>query len=120
MQDTTVLGYKIPKGSLLVLASGRAGNHNNINRRKTHPPIPFDSQLRSPTSRAAALKGVWDDDATVLNFKPERWLNFERNEAGKTTMKFDGNKGYNMQFGGGPRGCFGKALAVCTLVVLGS
>jgi cytochrome P450 len=111
-QDTTVLGYNIPKGAFLALTQGRSGDNNNVNRRKTHPPIPPDSQLRSQTSRTAALKGIWDDDSTIMNFKPERWLNFERDGAGNTRMKFDSNKGYSMQFGAGPRGCFGKNLAV--------
>jgi hypothetical protein len=51
--------------------------------------------------------GVWDDDGSIYTFKPERWIDWEDGK-----MVYNARKGWNMQFGAGPRGCFGKQAAV--------
>jgi cytochrome P450 len=106
LEDTTILGHAIPKGSLIICATSRGDGKGS------KWSLPPDSPLRSTTSRTATLQGSWEDGGCVTNFRPERWLSCETDGEGNTTIRFDPNKGWNMPFGGGPRRCFGRALAV--------
>ncbi|KAK7224694.1 hypothetical protein V2G26_012697 [Clonostachys chloroleuca] len=103
--DTEILGFPIPKGAELFL-----NYHINL------PPIPVPESKRSRGSRAAVAKmgdGLNEKAGQNLDvFEPRRWL--VRDE--KT-----GNDKFNrfaipaLPFGGGPRGCFGRKLAVLEL-----
>jgi cytochrome P450 len=69
LQDTTVLGHRIPRGTdVFLMANGAGYLEPNM------PPTPSDA--RSPgaqSSQAKSLTGLWDD-SDIRVFKPERWL----------------------------------------------
>jgi cytochrome P450 len=98
--DTTVLGFAVPKGTDVFLMANGAGY--------LAPTMALpQSCTRSPGAEpGAALSGLWDD-ADVAAFKPERWI--------KTDGAFDSMAGPQLAFGLGPRGCFGKRLALQAL-----
>ena len=97
--DTTILGYPIPKGTLVLFMTKGPG--------VALPPITggLDESQRSASSRAT--KGEWNPHDVEL-YRPERWIvtNPETGEA-----EFNAAAGPMMAFGGGPRGCFGQRLA---------
>ncbi|KAK8008238.1 hypothetical protein PG991_010789 [Apiospora marii] len=100
--DTTVLGRHIPKGTNVFLMANGAGY--------LKPALRVGDGERSPGARRGegkSLSGVWDD-RDVFAFRPERWL---REEDGS----FDPQAGPQLAFGLGPRGCFGRRLAMVTL-----
>ncbi|KAL2181149.1 cytochrome P450 [Thermothelomyces heterothallicus CBS 202.75] len=121
MQDTTVLGRHIPKGTDVFLMANGAGY--------LEPNMPVPDEMRSPGARrqhasaagdnsgggggdgsgkkAPALTGAWDD-RDIGAFKPERWL---KREAGGGEA-FDPMAGPTLAFGLGHRGCFGKRFAL--------
>ncbi|KAK3390826.1 cytochrome P450 [Podospora didyma] len=106
LQDTTVLSHRIPKGTNVFLMANGAGY--------LEPNIPVDDSLRSPGARRAsgkALSGTWDD-SDIAKFRPERWLKVDE-ATGKET--FESTAGPTLAFGLGPRGCFGRRLALGTL-----
>ncbi|KAK7962805.1 uncharacterized protein PG986_003630 [Apiospora aurea] len=100
-QDTTVLGRHIPKGTNVFLMANGAGY--------LKPNLRLGDADRSVGARRAegkSLTGTWDD-ADVSAFRPERWL--------KEDGTFDPQAGPQLAFGLGPRGCFGRKLAMLTL-----
>ncbi|KAI0098779.1 cytochrome P450 [Nemania sp. FL0031] len=104
LQDTTVLGHHISKGTEIFLMANGAGY--------LEPNIDVPDTVRSPGARRSegkALTGRWDDD-DISAFRPERWL-----KPGPTSEIFDSMAGPQLAFGLGPRGCFGKKLALQTL-----
>jgi cytochrome P450 len=103
LQNTTVLGRHIPKGTIVFLLANGAGY--------LEPNMPVEETDRSPGARRRenkTLTGLWDD-ADIALFKPERWLKVHP-ETGVET--FDQMTGPNLSFGLGPRGCFGRRLAM--------
>jgi hypothetical protein len=93
-QDTTILGKFIPKGttiyvplSLIQSSSGHQAHSD---------------EARSESSKATKKITAWDPK-TVLEFEPSRWL---------VDGRFDSKAGPWMPFSLGPRGCYGRALAV--------
>jgi hypothetical protein len=115
MEDTMLLGHFIPKGSIIGCLPSHAGNINNRDRMKLAPEgfvIPPDSNIRSTTSRASGNRpGIWEDDSSMDAFRPERWIDVVEGKDG-SKMLYNPKKGYNVQFGGGVRGCFGKPVVV--------
>ncbi|KAK3936287.1 cytochrome P450 [Diplogelasinospora grovesii] len=112
LQDTTVLGCHIPKGTDVFLMANGAGY--------LEPNMPVDSNgggpglARSQGARresGKALTGTWDD-SDIAAFKPERWLTVDP-DTGKGT--YDPMAGPTLAFGLGPRGCFGRKLALMAL-----
>lgn len=108
VQDTIVLGYRIPKGTDVFFMANGAGY--------LEPNMAVDEAVRSPGARhyggdGKVLTGAWDD-GDVAEFKPERWLVLDP-ETG--TEVFDPLAGPTLAFGLGPRGCFGRKLAVQAL-----
>ncbi|KAM7208265.1 cytochrome P450 1A1 [Naviculisporaceae sp. PSN 640] len=111
LRDTTVLGKHIPKGTDVFLAGNGPGFQTG------NMPLGLteqDDEVRSPGARRKAgkmLSGLWEDDGTIGEFKPERWL--KKDDQGKVV--FDPLAGPTLAFGLGPRGCFGKRLALVGL-----
>lgn len=107
MVDTEVLGRRVPRDTNVFLMANGAGYLT--------PNMPVEDGLRGPGARtgaasnAKALTGTWADDDIGV-FRPERWL--------KTTaegLAVDPMAGPSLPFGAGPRGCFGKRLALQAL-----
>lgn len=96
--DTTVLGYRVPKGTDIFMVNEGPGYKA--------PAISVDDGLRSETSRTKHRGGQWNPDDMHL-FRPERWLV----HTGEGKVEFDGHAGPILAFGLGPRGCFGRRLA---------
>jgi cytochrome P450 len=105
--DTELLGYKIPKGTMLTcLVTGPT---------VMSPGFEIPDAQRSATSRAAKGEGrvrAWDPQDMAV-FNPDRWIV----RAGKDNMKdgqgveeFDPTAGPQLAFGLGTRGCYGKRL----------
>lgn len=111
LRDTTVLGRHIPKGTDVFLAGNGPGFQTG------NMPLGLteeDDEIRSPGARKKSekmLSGLWEDDGTIGQFKPERWL--KKDGEGKEV--FDPLAGPTLAFGLGPRGCFGKRLALVGL-----
>lgn len=105
--DTTVLGCHIPKGTDVFLMANGAGY--------LEPALPIDDAARSPGARRhhnnKALTGDWDG-ADITAFKPERWLRIDPVTGDEM---FDPMAGPTLAFGLGPRGCFGRRLALQSL-----
>lgn len=105
LEDTTVLGHKIPKGTNVFLMANGPGY--------LEPHMPVTDEGRSPGARQQAkslLTGAWNDD-NINEFLPERWL--ERDEAGREVH--NAQAGPSLAFGLGRRGCFGRKLALQVL-----
>lgn len=108
LRDTVVLGHHIPRGTDVFLMANGAGY--------IAPALPLDDASRSPGARrtesnARALAGDWND-ADIASFRPERWL---RTDPDTGAESFDPMAGPTLAFGLGPRGCFGRRLAVQSL-----
>lgn len=101
--DTELLGIPLKKGTnVLFMTNGPSF---------IAPSMHIDENLRSHSSQAAKDKvGEWDP-MDVSKFKPERWLKMD--DEGKVEMNFQA--GPTAQFGGGPRGCFGKLTFLANL-----
>jgi cytochrome P450 len=98
LHDTTVLGKFIPRGTnVFLMANGPGYLEPNMS-------LP-DSCTRS-SGASKPLTGLWDD-ADINAFKPERWI--------RQDGSFDPGAGPTLAFGLGPRGCFGKRLALQAL-----
>ncbi|KAK3659996.1 hypothetical protein LTR56_000922 [Elasticomyces elasticus] len=106
MQDTEILGHRIPKGTDVFLVNNGPGFITK--------PLPVDEQKRSKTSQESVSRhGMWDvSDIGV--FQPERWLT--KNEKGD--LVFDPLAGPMLGFGLGPRGCWGRKLALLEMNIL--
>lgn len=108
MCDATVLGRVVPRDTNVFLMANGAG-YLAPNR-----PVEPD-ELRGPGARrgvaanSKGLTGVWDD-ADVGAFKPERWL-----KSTDEGVVFDPMAGPSLPFGAGPRGCYGRRLALQAL-----
>ncbi|KAK8061939.1 hypothetical protein PG994_008305 [Apiospora phragmitis] len=102
LQDTTVLGRRIPKGTnVFMMANGPGYLKPNLRIADT------DRSVGARRSEGKSLTGVWDD-GDVSAFRPERWLRVDDGS-------FDPQAGPQLAFGLGPRGCFGRKLAMVTL-----
>jgi cytochrome P450 len=101
-QDTQILSYHIPKGTVVSqLCSGAS---------ITSPAFVIDESLRSPTSLTARRKeGLvppnWQGEGISV-WKPQRWLVTGVNGQ----LEFNPNAGPQIAFGLGTRGCYGKRL----------
>jgi cytochrome P450 len=111
--DTELLGYHIPKGTVVFCISNGPGFYK--------PALPVDDSKRSPTSKAAAKPRGWNESQDMRAFNPNRWLvekSGGNGESGETKLQFDGNSGPQLIFGSGPRGCFGRRLAYIEMRIL--
>ncbi|KAH9903589.1 cytochrome P450 [Xylariomycetidae sp. FL2044] len=118
MRDgAVVLGRRIPKGTdVFLMANGPSYLQPNLEIDDDDD----DDGIRSPEARRrgqqgrkkTTLTGLWDD-GDISKFLPERWLREDPAHAG--TVAFDPMAGPTLAFGLGPRGCFGKRLALQAL-----
>jgi cytochrome P450 len=104
--DTELLGHHIPKGTVVFSIANGPGCWK--------PSLPVDDAKRSSSSKAAPKPNSWDESSDLLTFDPERWLVKDD----KGNIRFDGNRGPQLIFGLGPRGCYGKRLAYIEMRVL--
>lgn len=104
IQDAVVLGAVIPKGTTVMVCANYAGTLT--------PPFAIPASLRSPSYHAAGGGKARDwEPSSIHVFDPEHWL-----IAGPDGEKtFDATAGPLLQFGAGPRGCFGRRLAYLEL-----
>lgn len=108
MEDTTVLGRHIPKGTDVFLVANGPGY--------LEPNMQVKDEIRSPGARrgqAKALTGLWEDK-DIAAFRPERWL---KADLATGTEIFDPMAGPSLAFGLGPRGCFGRKFALQVLKI---
>jgi hypothetical protein len=119
MQDTTILGHFVPKGTLVVLP---ANSHFEDEDHPMHTLGPMRGEAPGPQASSSTektgieekdessttMKGKWAA-GTGKQFDPERWLK---------DGVFDPNAGPSFPFSLGQRGCFGKGLAVSTPLAL--
>lgn len=107
--DTQILGVPIPKGTMVVAPSNGPGY--------MMPPVPVDETKRSKTGQDYRRKVGSFGDHDLGAMLPERWLKKSKNEMGEETVVFDANAGPAMGFGNGPRGCFGRRMAIIQIKV---
>lgn len=102
VQDTEILGYRIPKGhDVMFLTSGPGVMRPD----KYKDNIP--EKDRSETSRANKDKVAPDWNSKGMNnFDPERWMS--TGPDGQSV--FNADAGPSRPFGAGNRGCFGRKL----------
>lgn len=110
LADTELLGYHIPKGTVVFCVSNGPGFYK--------PSLPVNDSKRSPSSKAAAKPKAWDESRDLSEFDPDRWLVKKSTNAGESKLEFDGNSGPQLIFGAGPRGCFGRRLAYIEMRLL--
>ncbi|KAH6670865.1 cytochrome P450 [Plectosphaerella plurivora] len=107
--DTQILGIHIPKGtSIMVFGMGPG---------MTMPPLKLDDKKAQDDLEAFRGKVRTFDENNMGEFLPERWLKTVKHEQGREETVFDANSGPAMAFGQGPRGCFGKRMAMLQIKV---
>lgn len=108
LQDTTVLGRRIPKGTNIFLMANGPGY--------LEPNMRLEDETRSPGARQggkSALTGAWTD-GDIAKFQPERWLEKDPDTGAEI---FNSMAGPSLAFGMGLRGCFGRKLALQVLKI---
>lgn len=103
--DTEIMGYRIPKGTTILMPSSGPG--------LDEPAIPVPEDLRTK-SNITKRRPDWSPEDVHL-YNPDRWLKLDE-EFGR--LKFDPSAGPMQSFGFGPRQCFGKRLAYIQLRTL--
>lgn len=106
MQDTTIMGHHIPKGTDVLLMTNGPGY--------LQPNMAAEDTLRNRKARVRSANGLtslWSDDH-IADFLPERWLVIDP-VTGKDV--YNPMAGPTLSFGLGPRSCFGKKLALSAL-----
>lgn len=102
MNDTTLLGHRIPAGTRVVFLTSW------VQASATEEQVrPQEEQATREGRRAKDSQrkwGYWGED--VAEFRPERWLKSGPDGA----VQFDRSAGPWFPFGAGARGCFGKNL----------
>jgi len=103
LTDNVVMGHHIPRGTQIIFPLVGWSHQNQAQ-------FDVDEKSRSATSQQATKKGIYAWGNDIDAFKPDRWLA----QDGEQTV-FDANAGPSMPMGAGPRGCFGKRLALMEL-----
>lgn len=113
--DTTLLGYPVPQGTLLLMLTGGPSLRS--------PGFEIDEVRRSETCQTAKRQGKarneWEPHDIDL-FKPERWLRpaSEGKDSPHQDYKFVSGAGPMLAFGLGTRGCFGRRLGYLELRIV--
>ncbi|KAI0137216.1 cytochrome P450 [Xylariales sp. AK1849] len=108
LQDSTVLGRHIPKGTNVFLMANGPGY--------LEPNMSIKDEVRSPGARQTSksvLTGAWKDE-DINAFRPERWLQIDPDTGAEV---YNSSAGPTLAFGLGLRGCFGKKLALQALKI---
>lgn len=101
IRDCEVLGHKLEVGTQIILITG--GLSYNTSGDRTFMGSESMSTQTSPTNQC--LEGKYHDMAwSPAAFVPDRWINAEG--------KFDKFAYPSLPFSAGPRGCFGKKIAL--------
>jgi cytochrome P450 len=99
VKECRILGYCIPAGTPIILVT--AGPADYL---PNHPDIPeSDRSFTSQTTYICKGDRDFDLDVPIDQFVPGRWLQ---------DGEFDPNAGLSLPFSAGPRGCFGKKIAL--------
>ncbi|KAF1845896.1 cytochrome P450 [Cucurbitaria berberidis CBS 394.84] len=103
--DAVILGHVIPKGTRVMMCGLGGG--------LMVPPFEIDDALRSKSYHVAGggKVGEWGS-GDMTEFKPDRWL---VKDSATDSQVFDAMAGPHLQFGAGPRSCFGRKLAYLEL-----
>lgn len=104
-QDTQVLGYRIPKGTIIFLPSTGPG--------LTEPALASAKALRD-NAGGVRLPDDWEEDG-IGQYRPERWLKKDESTGEEV---FDARAGPTFAFSAGPRVCWGKRLAYVQLRIV--
>ncbi|KAH8663992.1 cytochrome P450 [Xylariales sp. PMI_506] len=99
--DTEILGHRIPAGTPLILVT--AGPSYD------RPDLVKKSSIAATGTSLRGKPPVlsWDPSIPESAFAPERWLD--------ARGEFDPGAGPSLPFSAGPRGCFGKKIALLEL-----
>lgn len=107
VQDVTILGHHIPKGTQLIVPLWGASIDSPAY------PIPEDIRSKSCQDHVKDVPSDWTGSKYPADeFHPERWLR-EDTETGRVI--YDPKSGPHMTFSAGPRECWGKRLAYLAL-----
>ncbi|KAG8950974.1 hypothetical protein FRC03_012680 [Tulasnella sp. 419] len=104
MEDITIQGKVVPKGTEILFLTGFAG------MRATKS---WGAAKAAESSSFKPSRGFWNDEDTE-KFVPERWLT----DGPNGEKVFSANQGYSAPFGYGPRACFGQKLAMLEIKVM--
>ncbi|KAL6855610.1 hypothetical protein ACO1O0_006762 [Amphichorda felina] len=108
LQDTTVLGRHIPKGTNVFLMANGPGY--------LEPNMRLKDEARSPGARRggkSALTSAWPDD-DISKFQPERWLEKDPDTGAEV---FNSMTGPSLAFRMGLRGCYDRKLTLQVLKI---
>lgn len=103
-----ILGHTVPAGTPMILVSAGPSYSS--------PKMPWTPEyLRSKSSQAAltqkqSLSSVQRRDPDLTSFDPVRWL--------RTDGSFDPDAIPMLPFSAGPRGCFGKRIALLEMKIV--
>lgn len=106
--DTTVLGRPVPKGTILLLALNLPPELQEVEL-----SVAESDRAQTSLSGRKLHSATWEKAA---DFQPARWLS-GTGESGDA-LSFDPDAGPSLPFSVGPRGCFGKRLAMTELKIL--
>ncbi|ORY71146.1 cytochrome P450 [Pseudomassariella vexata] len=109
VMDTEILGHRVPAGTpILLVTAGPSYESPEIRE------VAEKARVRSGRKTIFQLederKWEWDPAMPQNVFSPERWLD----EDGE----FDPEAGPSLPFSAGPRGCFGKKIALLELRII--
>lgn len=107
--DTEILGHHIPKDTTVMFMT--------LGTSITEPTVAIPTGVRTESSEKSKSRVPDWDDAKIGDYYPERWLKKREGGSSDYDVEFDANAGPMLTFGAGPRGCFGKRLAVIQLRV---
>jgi cytochrome P450 len=107
--DTQILGTPIPKGTSVMMFGMGPG--------LTVPSVKMNDKSSQERLEAFRQNVGSFDEHNLGDFVPERWLKTTMTKDGQEETVFNPNAGPAMAFGQGPRGCFGKRMALVEIKI---